>query len=103
MSYQVIISPEAEQDLADLLGYLTPVAGAKVSKRYVRRLIDYCRSFETFPHRGTALDKVPGLRLVGYRRKATIAFQVKEDIIIIARIWHHGRDFELDNDLSQTL
>lgn len=96
MKYTVLFSDDAEEDVAELLAYLLPIAGEQVARRYVDRLIDYCYSFEMFPERGALSDQKPGLRLVGYRRKATIAFQVKSDTVIIARIFHRGRNVDLD-------
>jgi plasmid stabilization system protein ParE len=43
-------------------------------------------------------DLRSGLRLVGYRRRATIAFEVTGDVVIIARIFYRGRNVELDDD-----
>ncbi|WP_105401908.1 type II toxin-antitoxin system RelE/ParE family toxin [Neorhizobium sp. T7_12] len=100
MKYTVLFSDGAEEDVAELLEYLVPAAGEKVAKRYVDRLIDYCYSFETFPERGVFSDKRPGLRLVGYRRKATIAFQVKGDVVVIARIFHRGRNIDFGDASS---
>jgi len=52
MKYTVLFSDDAEEDVAELLQYLVPVAGERIARRYVDRLIDYCYSFETFPERG---------------------------------------------------
>jgi plasmid stabilization system protein ParE len=41
-------------------------------------------------------DIRPGIRLVGYRYKATIAFFVEEDVVFIARFFHRGRNVDLD-------
>jgi plasmid stabilization system protein ParE len=98
MRYSVLFSDDAENDVVELLTYLLPVAGEQVARRYVDRLIDYCYSFETFPQRGVVSDQKQGLRLVGYRRKATIAFRVKDDTVIIARIFHRGRNVEFGDD-----
>lgn len=98
MTYTVIFSDDALADVAELLTYLVPAAGEAVARRYVDRLFDYCQSFQTFPHRGIFSDKWPGLRLVGYRRKATIAFQVKDDVVTILRIFHGGRNVDFDDE-----
>lgn len=42
-------------------------------------------------------DLWPYLRLVGYRRKATIAFQIRGDVVRIVRIYHRGRDIDADD------
>ena len=56
-------------------------------------------SFETFPLRGARRDDLhPGLRIVGYRRKASIAFQVKDGLVTIVRVFHGGQDIVLSPD-----
>jgi toxin ParE1/3/4 len=48
-----------------------------------------------FPERGTRRDDLsPGLRIVGYRRRATIAFTVESDAVIIQGIFYGGQDYE---------
>lgn len=93
MTHRVVFSKAAEQDLLDLLTYLVPQAGERIARAYVDRPIDYCSDFNTFPERGTRHDDVKqGLRTVGYRRRATIAFTIKDKTVTIIRIFHGGRD-----------
>jgi plasmid stabilization system protein ParE len=97
MKYRVVFDPAARDDLADLLTYLAPRMGVDPALAYVRRIENYCLDFSTFPHRGMRRDDVySGIRLVGYRYKATIAFRVRDDVVQIARIFHHGRNIDLD-------
>jgi len=92
MTYTVIFSFEARMDLADLFDYLTEKTGEDFAQAYIRKIIDYCRRFDMFPKRGTLRDDIePGLRLVGYRRKATIAFRVDERTVTIARVLYGGK------------
>ena len=61
--------------------------------KYIRRIRDYCVGFGQFPHRGTARDDLrPGLRLIGFERRVTIAFTVTDDTVLIVRIFYGGRD-----------
>lgn len=98
MKYEVLFSDDAEDDVAELLSYLVPRAGEYVARRYVDRLIDYCHSFEDSPERGIRSDLDPDLRLVGYRRRATIAFRVTGNTVLIARIFNRGRDIAFNED-----
>ncbi|MEI9419405.1 type II toxin-antitoxin system RelE/ParE family toxin [Mesorhizobium sp. Cs1321R2N1] len=103
MTYRVVFSKAAENDLADLLSYLVPQAGERIARIYIDRLIDYCAEFDIFPERGTLHDDIrPGLRTVGYRRRATIAFSVKDKTVTILRVFHSGRDVVLldEDDVS---
>jgi len=99
MSYTIIFDVEARADLTELYEYLLLEAGERIARGYVDRLIDYCAAFETFPERGTRHENIsPGLRTVGYRHKATVAFRIKDDTVTIMRIFHGGREIRLTTD-----
>lgn len=94
--YQIRFHAAAEQDIADLLTELAPKAGKNTTLQFVGRIVDYCLSFETFPERGTRHDDIaPGLRTVGWRRRATIAFEVTGNQVVILRILYAGRTLDL--------
>jgi toxin ParE1/3/4 len=45
------------------------------------------------PERGARRDDIrPGLRTIGFERRATIIFQVTESEVLIVRILYGGRD-----------
>lgn len=92
MTHKVLFSESADNDLAEIAAYLLPLAGRRVTDRYLQRLIDYCQSLSLFPNRGMPVGARPGLRLLGYRRQATIAFSIVDDRITIVRIFHHGQN-----------
>lgn len=99
MNYRIVFSPEAIDDLEEVLVYLAPEMGLAPAREYVGAIRDYCAGFSTFPNRGMRRDDIrPGLRLVGYRRKATIAIMVRVDTVTIARIFHRGRNVEFDGE-----
>lgn len=99
MTHTVIFSEAAEKDVSELLDYIVSAAGAQIAHRYVDELIDYCAGFQTFPLRGTDLYHIyPGLRTVGYHRRATIAFRVTMDTVTIVRIFHGGRNVQFEFD-----
>jgi toxin ParE1/3/4 len=100
MKYRVTLSPEAIEDFQRLFDYLLPEAGEIIARDYVRKIYDYCMSFETFPERGTRRDEREGLRTVGFRRKATIAFQVADGVVTIIRLFHGGQNVELSDEDS---
>lgn len=99
MKYRVRFHTAAERDIAELLTELAPKAGTRVATEFVNRIIDYCLSFETFPERGMRHDEIaPGLRTVGWRRRATIAFAVIDDQVVILRVLYAGRTLEFPDD-----
>jgi plasmid stabilization system protein ParE len=96
MKYTVVFDVDARADLAELYEYLLPEAGERIARDYIDRLIDYCAAFETFPERGMRREDIsPGLRTVGYRNRATIAFRIKDNTVTIMRIFHGGREIRL--------
>ncbi|MFD2058690.1 type II toxin-antitoxin system RelE/ParE family toxin [Mesorhizobium calcicola] len=99
MNYTVKFHPAAEQDLDELLTHLAQETGATVANRFVDRIVDYCLGFSTFPERGMHHDNLAkGLRTVDWRRRATIAFTVREDSVTVLRILYAGRTLELPTD-----
>ncbi|MCZ9075387.1 type II toxin-antitoxin system RelE/ParE family toxin [Escherichia albertii] len=52
MTYEVIITPEAEQQIINLHRYITEKAGNVIADNYANALLDYLDGFSTFPHRG---------------------------------------------------
>lgn len=93
MSYAVGFDTAARADLRNLYDYILADAGEPAARAYLEKLLEYCAGFDTFPERGIKRDDIsPGLRLVGYRRRATIAFRVSDNVVTIIRIFHGGRN-----------
>lgn len=98
---EVFFSPEAQADLNGLYDYITEQSGAVRADNYMRRIESYCRGFEFGSARGTRRDDIrPGLRVVGFERRITIAFHVEPDRVFIIRLFYGGRD--LDRRLPRT-
>jgi len=95
LTYKVVFSPEAENDLLELYLYIAEQAGDARALAYVERLERYCKGFEEFPERGTSRDDLfPGLRIVGFEHRVSIAFHVNADTVTFDRILYGGRDLE---------
>ena len=97
MSYRVIFSPRAEAQLVKLHRDIGDRSAPKIGERYTTAIFQYCPAFSTFPHRGTQRNDIrPGLRMVGYRRRVTITFEVTGDAVIILGVYYGGQDYEAD-------
>jgi len=95
MSYRVVFSPEAEEQLAALYGYIAAAASPDIAARYTEAIVSYCESLRTFPHRGTMRDDVrPGLRITNYKKRAVIAFDVDAEQVSIIGVFYGGQDYE---------
>jgi len=93
--HRIVFRPQAEADLLELYDYVADEAGHTVAGAYIDRIEAVCLALETFPERGTRRDHVrPGLRAMGFERRATIVFQVRKSDVAIVRIFHGGRDYE---------
>ena len=102
MNRKVVFDIAAEADLREIYLYLLPQIGNHAASRYVNTFIDYCETFATFPERGARRDDIrPGLRTVGFRRKATIVFRVEGDVVTVMRIFHRGRDVAFPDDRTK--
>ena len=93
--FDVSFRPAAEADLFGLYRAITAAAGRGVAGAYIDRIETACPSLETFPERGTKRDDIrPGLRTMGFERRATIVFQVLAAEVVIVRIFYGGQDYE---------
>lgn len=95
MSFRLVFSPEAEEQLAALYGYIATAASPDTAARYTEAIVSYCESLRTFPLRGTMRDDVrPGLRITNYKKRAVIAFAVDVEQVSIVGVFYGGQDYE---------
>jgi len=95
MTYSVIFLPRARQQLREISDYIEVEASLNIARKFVGDIIDYCNGFDLFPQRGVSRDDVyPGLRVVGFRRRVTIAFAIEDDRVVIMGIFYGGQDYE---------
>jgi toxin ParE1/3/4 len=97
MSLPVRFSPEALADLERMHDYIAPRGGKRAATAHVARIYEHCSNIGQFPERGTRRDDIwQGLRLVGFERKATIAIEVMQHEVRIARIFGRGQDVKAE-------
>ena len=95
MTRKVVLLDDASNDLTALGAYIAGQSGVAVANRYLDRLYAACLLLAHFPERGTKRDDIlPGLRTIGFERRATIAFRVLKTRVEIVSIAYGGRDFE---------
>jgi toxin ParE1/3/4 len=97
MTFAVEFSASAKADLFAIYDYIAERAGAEIALRFVDAIEDYCLGFANIPERGTRRDDLrKGLRTVGFRRRATILFEVdrEERRVAILGIYYAGRSWE---------
>ncbi|MFG6447451.1 type II toxin-antitoxin system RelE/ParE family toxin [Roseateles sp. BYS180W] len=95
MKYQVVFSPEALDQMAELYRYIAQAASPDVAAQYAEAIVSYCESLCTFPLRGTPRNDVrPGLRITHYKKRAVIAFDVDAGVVSIIGVFYGGQDYE---------
>lgn len=92
---EIVFAPEAGDDLEQLYLFIAERSDPERAMAYVDRIETYCRKFGDFPERGTRRDDLfPGLRVVGFERRVTIAFRVDTETVTFLRILYSGRDVD---------
>ena len=90
---EVIFSPEALGDLEALYDHIAADSGPARAIGYIERVDGFCRRFDLAGQRGHGRDDIrPGLRIVGFERRVTIAFHLEPNVVIIDRIFYGGRN-----------
>lgn len=92
---EVILAPEARSDLFELYDWIADAASPATAMSYVERLEAFCNSFTIASERGHSRDDIrPGLRIVGFEHRITIAFTVEETRVLILRLFYAGANWE---------
>ena len=95
MAYRVRLDPAAEADLQRIYSWIGERASPAIARGYVSRILDYLAGFDLFPERGRLLDDIrPGLRIIGFERRVSIAFVVEAEDVTVLRILYAGQQFE---------
>jgi plasmid stabilization system protein ParE len=94
--HRVRLSDDAKADLAEIYRFVRhKSASSIVARNYTRRIRIFLDGFETLPERGIIRDHVrPGLRIVGFERRISVAFLVENEEVVILRVLYAGRQFE---------
>jgi toxin ParE1/3/4 len=92
---QVVLAPEARDDLRKLSFYIAERSGSDRALAYLSRIEASCLGLGDFAGRGTPRDDLwPGLRTTAFGRRIVIAFLISADRVTILRVFYGGRDLE---------
>jgi toxin ParE1/3/4 len=95
VTHTVTFSPEARGQLLSLHDYIATKSASRVAVRFVDSIIAYCERLKHYPRRGTKRDDLlPGMRTVGFKRRATIAFLVDDETVTIIGVFYGGQDVD---------
>ncbi len=95
MTLTVDFAPAAERQLLELYEWIANNGAPTAAERFVSSIIDFCERLVDMPMIGAARDDIrPGLRTVGFRHRAVIAFQLAGARITILGVFYGGQDYE---------
>jgi toxin ParE1/3/4 len=96
VAFRVVFSRTAQADLDELYTWLESRAGKQIAAAYTGRIKNSCLALASFPERGTKRDDIrPGVRTVGFERRATIAFAISGETVSILGIAYGGRKLKV--------
>jgi toxin ParE1/3/4 len=91
---RVVFTKLAERQIDELHEYISGQSGEARADGYVGRIVTFCLGLATFPERGVRRDDIlPGLRVMGFERRVTIAFVVVADMVLVEGVFYGGQDF----------
>lgn len=92
---RVVFSPEASEDLHELYDWIAVNASHRIAMTYLERVEAFCRRLSVGSERGHLRSDIrPGLRVLGFERRLTIAFTAEDRTVTILRVFAAGRDWE---------
>ncbi|MGV8968334.1 MAG: type II toxin-antitoxin system RelE/ParE family toxin [Cellulomonas sp.] len=92
---RVVFRCEALAQLEELEDFVVAAGSPVAAVDLVDALVAFCEDLAPFPLRGTDRDDIrPGVRTIGFRRRAVVAFAVREDSLVILGVYYGGRDYE---------
>ena len=91
---QVVFTPLAARQIESLHEYTSPRTQAR-SVRTITLIVAFRKGLTKFPVRRTRRDDLLlRLRVIGFERRATIAFAVTDSAILVEGTFYAGWDFE---------
>ena len=95
MTHRVVFSQRAEDQLDALYAVIERDSGSARAESFTGAIVDFCMGLSLFPERGMRRDDLRhGLRVLGWRRRVSIALTVEADDIVILGIFYGGQDWE---------
>ncbi len=92
---RVVLAPEAVDDLHRLYDWVAGMASPVVAMGYLERVERFLAGLSVGSERGHLRSDVrPGLRIVGFERRLTVAFLVDDDRVTVLRVLRAGQDWE---------
>lgn len=92
---RVVLAPEVANDLNELFDWVAAQGSLAVALAYLERVEAFFEALSLGSERGhLRSDLRPGLRIVGFERRLTIAFTVDAETVTVLRVFTAGRNWE---------
>ncbi len=92
LAIKVVFRSKAEGDLLAIYEFIARDSPDRAIG-FIRRLRSLCMSLEAMPERGARRDEfAPGIRILVFEQRVTIAYRVRQDEIQIVRFFYAGRN-----------
>ena len=78
-----------------MFDWIAAQSSIDIADGYAKRLELFCSGLDLASERGTKRNDIRlGLRIIGFERRVTIAFEVEMDMVTILRLFYGGQTWE---------
>lgn len=92
---RIVFAPEAAEDLVGIYDWIAEQASPSTAMDYLDRVEAFCLRLRIGSERGhLRADIRPGMRIIGFERRLTIAFAVEDDTVTVLRVFAAGQNWE---------
>jgi plasmid stabilization system protein ParE len=94
VAYRVVYTPDAEDQIAAILAFVAEESSPETAASFVDGLARLCDSLAAFPFRGTRVGNPErGVRMLVHRGRATVAYAMDGDTVLIVGVFYAGRNW----------
>jgi toxin ParE1/3/4 len=95
MTRPLIVHPDAADELDQLYDYIAEQSGSARAWSYVVSVRSFLHDLCAYPERGSLRSgSLEGLRIIGFRRRVSIAFVVRENDVLVLGFFYAGRNID---------
>ena len=97
MRYTVRYAERAIEQLEEIGVYVAECSSEQIADRFIDGIVDACERLSMFPQRGVRRDDLRhGLRILGYKRRVSVAFEVEGDRVNILGVYYGGQNYDAE-------